>query len=882
MSSGLDTRAKENSHTSNAAESGAASDSGTVRRHQMRTVSKDDYLLARGANPRTGLVTPGNSLDSPIEEDVLLQARGIDPSSKWRQNGNQWISVGADQPTPLSRPPPLRRAVDPRDPLERIPNLEDNRQDAASKRTQPNTSRVSIPRKPVGSPPSRDRMHGVTQRAPRFTHDRDRSSSAPTPRKQQQYSMPDGVQLTEGERDHDNLRRPMQHHGRHTSGSFLGCRAVNWVEDVPEAFRSSQSKEVQKHPCRQMNGSQFQSQHFMQTPKRHQLQRANPLFADPRTYQRPRPRGPRTGDPSYPSLHYERLQVPPRHYHLVQEVHAKQNAQEYHASPNQPNGPRPLKQTPVRSMKGMLVEPTKMMPENGLISQHQDTDVFITPRSSTSMNTGTLIPTSISHRQLPQADTHHVQEMNMNMSLPMSRKRARDRPRPTMPARAEGVRDVPTVSHQHPLQNHNIWPTTMSESDRTEDRAEQPSVHPLVEQTLLQLNRGGVSLGRSQGGQLAQDPPAPLKRSCSHCRSTFSDARPRSTDGSTPMPGSRRGVAAAAAAAERNHPASAFLETDKELPAPPLPPKNDCPDCDPQDDDRVGYSPDYPVLSPSPPARKRDRFELVRHALKTLQPFSKQARMHDTSVSWSNELWSAADVPMKGTPEIFTPAVFWGDGEYSPGAVNAARAAMLPEENTGATGGLMQGGRVATRPAEDAVVVSAKRSAGNSRSAKTSRNVSWATLVTPSEGKRNLSGSSLRMINVPDFGSVTALFEMCALPVAALAMWLRQHPQVIGYGEVGLMRVFEMSRQVLRTSDMLWRLSYVYSKTGRVQPRRVVEGGPAVLVREVVTSALYVLVLVGVGIVVLRVLGVAMGVGRGVWGLVRVLGWVMGSLGLGR
>ena len=345
------------------------------------------------------------------------------------------------------------------------------------------------------------------------------------------------------------------------------------------------------------------------------------------------------------------------------------------------------------------------------------------------------------------------------------------------------------------------------------------------------------------------------------------------------MFGSRQG----AAAAGRN-PSSSFLETDKELPAPPLPPKNDCLDCDVQEYDRTCQPSnplDAPVLSPGPPSRKRDKFEFVRHALKTLQPFSKHARLHDSKMSSSAEMWTAEDMPMRGTPEIFAPNVFWSDGEYSPGAVKAARAAMLPDEISGSPSGALPAVRLAMRPADNAVVTSAKRCAGN-RSNKTSRNVSWATVVTPTtEGKRNLSGSSFRTINVPDFGSVTALFEMCCLPFGALAMWLRQHPQVIGYGEVCLMRVAEMVKQVVKTMDKIYRLSYIYSKTGRVQPAKVVPGGPAVLVREVLTSVLYMLVLAGVGVAVVRVLGVFVGLGRGVLGLVRVLGWVLVKLGLG-
>ncbi|KIY01015.1 uncharacterized protein Z520_03681 [Fonsecaea multimorphosa CBS 102226] len=70
-----------------------------------RLVDSDDYLLARGANPRTGVVTPGShSASSSIDQnqnDLPRVGRQI-PSSRWRQRGDQWISLDLDEPTPLS------------------------------------------------------------------------------------------------------------------------------------------------------------------------------------------------------------------------------------------------------------------------------------------------------------------------------------------------------------------------------------------------------------------------------------------------------------------------------------------------------------------------------------------------------------------------------------------------------------------------------------------------------------------------------------------------------------------------------------------------------------------------------------------------------------
>ena len=87
--------------------------SGTVRRRSMiRNVSREDFLLGRGANPRTGVVTPGaHSANSSLEEAEILRARGIAAPAKWRQRGDAWIALQPGQPTPLPTPPKTSAAV---------------------------------------------------------------------------------------------------------------------------------------------------------------------------------------------------------------------------------------------------------------------------------------------------------------------------------------------------------------------------------------------------------------------------------------------------------------------------------------------------------------------------------------------------------------------------------------------------------------------------------------------------------------------------------------------------------------------------------------------------------------------------------------------------
>ncbi|OJD28469.1 hypothetical protein ACJ73_00130 [Blastomyces percursus] len=71
----------------------------TNRKHH-RTVSRDDQLIARGANPRTGVVSPSimsggsdSSFRDSQEENATFQ--------RWRLKGNEWISLDRNEKSPF-------------------------------------------------------------------------------------------------------------------------------------------------------------------------------------------------------------------------------------------------------------------------------------------------------------------------------------------------------------------------------------------------------------------------------------------------------------------------------------------------------------------------------------------------------------------------------------------------------------------------------------------------------------------------------------------------------------------------------------------------------------------------------------------------------------
>ena len=67
-----------------------------VRPHMIRTVSQEDKLLSRGANPRTGLISPSatDSLDNFTDYlESRLQQVSIPVQGKWQQDEQQWSFV---------------------------------------------------------------------------------------------------------------------------------------------------------------------------------------------------------------------------------------------------------------------------------------------------------------------------------------------------------------------------------------------------------------------------------------------------------------------------------------------------------------------------------------------------------------------------------------------------------------------------------------------------------------------------------------------------------------------------------------------------------------------------------------------------------------------
>ena len=83
-----------------------------IKRSRMRTVDSDDRLTVRGANPRTGLVSPAifsdNSDSSPAEDYVNIRKPPIsrNRSGKWKAEGQGWSLVESPRLSPIPQSTP--------------------------------------------------------------------------------------------------------------------------------------------------------------------------------------------------------------------------------------------------------------------------------------------------------------------------------------------------------------------------------------------------------------------------------------------------------------------------------------------------------------------------------------------------------------------------------------------------------------------------------------------------------------------------------------------------------------------------------------------------------------------------------------------------------
>ena len=474
------------------------SHSGTVRRRRMRTVSRDDHLVIRGANPRTGVITPGShsaasSLDDTGSSFPMFNG-GSNPT-KWRQRGNEWVSLASDQPTPVESPLETPRKLVNGRPLRTPPRLTASRfnpspQQKPSSLTDfykpPNDSRAqslntpgypaipgtypvppmkdtkrqvqqpttepTIKRKPVATPVVTAGESGLPDvrassqhnsiRAP-FHTDQLRSSSAPAPRRREYFS-PDDIGSPNISKDLPALPNTAHRANPPIPATSIRPRAflgpwpapAVWVEDIPASLYQNHKRDLPPkcQPDPQMNIGPYQSR-----PNRAQFPSGNAATMPHRAT-----RGPRGGDPDYP---YIRTRPRFQRMGLAGATGAHDQAFRLDGGQDRLRHSEPRQQRVGRREQmgeqhpRVLYGPRRM--GRSLDLHHTTADVFTEHLpSNTTMSTGITTPTFTDTKQMSERQGRLRPEDSDNLNDTLTQ-HAHQVDRPTMPGRSLGMRHVP-------------------------------------------------------------------------------------------------------------------------------------------------------------------------------------------------------------------------------------------------------------------------------------------------------------------------------------------------------------------------------------------------------------------------------------------------------
>jgi hypothetical protein len=504
----------------------------------IHNVSRDDYLLARGANPRTGIITPGtHSASSSFDEGETLRARGIAAPAKWRQRGDEWISLEFGQPTPIPTPAIKRtpQRIAPGEQVEQRPQHTPTQSihtpvvtptgvpgtypqtPSDVNQNSVNANAHSIPRKPVRLTPGTN----VSSPIGSSTGDQARSFSNPT--KPVPFSPADIGKDLPKVPPKDDPRIINNTATLPGDNPFLGQQRSNSGQPSLTSANIGRIVLDKELPCPPTSNGQFQ---FSQPVSAEQ--------AEPRISSEPRIKGPRDLNPEYP---YVRTWSP----RMAPDMPMR----------DQPRGGRPMPvpfydNPPLQHMRQGPRGPRMNRPHH---RSNEIDDVFgIAPIDTTTpTNTGTTTYTTsrpiqirgnqnpqhsnlrrelgsdelvmnvpMSKRGNPQLSMNTSMNMNMNstalMDMPPMRTRPRASSRPQMMGRAEGMRSIPRLPRPRmmPMEGEDLWNTTGMPAPRDQQRHQgegkrvgkptmggQGSPHVTFEQPLPP-----ISAIKSQGTQI--------------------------------------------------------------------------------------------------------------------------------------------------------------------------------------------------------------------------------------------------------------------------------------------------------------------------------------------------------------------------------------------
>lgn len=859
---------------------------GIVRRSIMRTVSHEDYLLARGANPRTGVVTPiVHSGSSSTDDQDFLRAREMPQHPKWRLKGDQWVSLSLDEPTPLPSPPSEPDNRRPGRLLRIPPKLAQGRNIDMD---NPEQHRIgewtvaddrSAPFHQTGQQNKRDistsevqtnRAKAIVVPARSLPRYQDRSGKQPVIK-----------------------RKPLGTPPRQQSVEVLSRR-----NDLPEA--STETVITKTVPIEQIRSSSMptpQKIRFFRpedvgkalpalpesTADDHEsLKAESPSKAMPFLGLRP---GGGIADvlirPSLISHHHSRKRLPCQptsdtqfRSHRLENVKTRRppammtmptqtsNSESYSRKINfLPNTegrstalPRLRPMIPPRDYR-----PARLIHAEQQAGRQSVMDVFdaspskpvqaraqtkttnlnsqvitkmtgVEAMNNTHTNPSTITPTITPTTTVPLSPEDRLVDSSWReipSPLRLGRQRAKTTSRPAMPGRAEGTQNVPKVSPQKEVPEQcQKRMTGMSDSGVS---ANNTPVEGIPERDLIPRalrpsngNTADVDRLREVAAKGGIDAGQPTA-TCARCQESSLGDHRLNTHGFTRTRGSPL--------EENIDPQVDLSCTSGFLQGARADHAGCCPECC-----VVGcHGSCLGHRSPSVDGSASGlvgSLGAVKEAFRNSMKLSRRTRTR-TSAGGSQE------TETEEVAELETPTPWEMGGPVSLGLP----CKMGSQTFWGGGGSHAKGGN---------------------------------------EGKRiasNASGSSVKTLDMPTNASIGTIVEAIVVPFGALKMWLKKHPQLLALMQLIVVKLVEMSKHVFETAGRAYRVAYIYSKTGRISAGKSSSVGG--FVRDCVKAVVYCLVLGAVAMMVGRVLAVFARAGSWLIWTLSWVAWIIKAVGLG-
>lgn len=846
----------------------------------MRTVSEDDYLLARGANPRTGVITPSvHSGSSSLDDQEWLRIKETAQPARWRLQGDQWVSLSLDEPSPLPGPPHQPRHGFRGRLLRRPPKLAQGRgsqggphiQDfghhkiESFQRVSPHTLRMNhkqmqddsgLPQTEKqkdlaqsASFPTRLSPHNhdsVIRRKPLYIpagkrspenllHSNDlpetstkivinkpgpieqlRTSSMPLTRKIRYCGPEDvGKALPALPISKHNQEEIVPEEPKSQGLSFLGLRPGDWIEDIPYHTIRNYHRSETRLPCPPMKDAQYRPHGSGQSNVEISSSTTKAMHVNTLEHQLRKMNSATDIEGGIQGPRRPRPMIAPGHHQLGQVTRMEQRRAHNGIPDKHATIPSPTRQPKPKSQPTSTHE--RMM-ENKLVK--------VTAPAHISASTTTRIPAI---KTLPEDVLVDSSWRELPSPLRPDRQTAKTTPRPAMPERAEGTHNVPQASPSKDMEAEYQWRMTgMSDSNisAVSTSMDGSPVRNLIPLPLKPSHGNGGGLGRSReaaGGSTNASHPV---ESCRNCREASLDTKPHDMHGFIPIQ-QKHG-------AENMHPtvdlslASGFLQG-----AASENHSSCCSECCAVGCHGSCLGHRSPLTS-GPTSGSTRGLHAMNEPFRNSIRLSRRIRIR-TSAGGSQETETEEvaelDTPMSwemsgpvslGLPAKASPQAFWASGSGTAMAPRAQRVAS------------------------------------------------------------NASASSVRTTwEMPTVGAgLGAVVEAVLVPFSALRMWVRTHPQLLVLLHTVMVRLLEMSGHVVEMTAQAYRIAYVYSKTGRIRAGR--RASLAGLVRDCVKALVYCLILGAVAMMVGRVLAVFASVGGWLIWCLRWVVWVVKTVvGLG-